>query len=129
VARILIIEDHLKDLRIAEETACDAGYSDIAMRTDVPAATRYLETAADGGVPDVILLDLDLGAQSGYEMLRIRYETAHLGTIPIVVWTHLGEENCEVCALFNITGYVSKWEGATALREMLAKLRTDLDIK
>jgi CheY-like chemotaxis protein len=58
VARILIIEDHLKDFRIADETARDVDFSDIEMLTDVNAATRYLETAADGGLPDVILLDL-----------------------------------------------------------------------
>jgi hypothetical protein len=38
------------------------------------------------------------------------------------IWTQLGHDNYEVCALFNINGYVSKWEGHAALREVLVKL-------
>jgi CheY-like chemotaxis protein len=85
VARILIVEDHLKDFRIAEETARGVGFSEIELRGDIN-TRRYLETAAESGLPDAILLDLDLGMDSGYEMLRIRYETPQLRSIPVVVF-------------------------------------------
>lgn len=127
VARICIVEDQLKDLRVAEETARAAGFSDIEARPDIHSAIHYLETAGEQALPDLILLDLELGVESGYEILRIRYATPQLRKIPVVVWTHLGEENCEVCALFNVSGFVSKWEGVTALREVLAQLLSDFN--
>jgi hypothetical protein len=43
----------------------------------------------------------------------------------VVIWTQLGHDNYEVCALFNINGYLSKWEGPAALREVLVKLLSE----
>ena len=101
------------------------GFSHVESRATVDSARTFLEQALDKHqpLPDLIMLDLDLGMESGYEILRIRYADLRLSAIPIVVWTHLGEENCEVCALFNVDGYVSKWEGPTVLRDVLAKIR------
>jgi hypothetical protein len=55
----------------------------------------------------------------------IRYSSSPLARIPVVIWTQLGHDNCEVCELFNIDGYVSKWEGPAALREVLVKLLSE----
>ena len=49
----------------------------------------------------------------------IRHDSPRLARIPVVIWTQLGHDNSEVCALFNINGYVRKWEGPAALREVL----------
>ena len=43
----------------------------------------------------------------------------------MVIWTQLGLDNYEVCALLNINGYVSKWEGLAALREVQVKLLSE----
>ncbi len=127
MARILIVEDHMKDVSVAEQTARSAGFSDIEARADIRSAKSYLERAlgAEGSLPDLILLDLDLGQESGYEILRIRYDSPDLARIPVVIWTQLGHDNYEVCALFNINGYVSKWEGPAALRKVLVKLLSE----
>ena len=45
----IIVEDHLKDFRIAEETARGVGFSEIELRPDINTARRYLETAAESG--------------------------------------------------------------------------------
>jgi len=123
VSRILIVEDQMKDLSIAKQTARSAGFSDIEAKADIHSAKGYLEKAlgAEESLPDLILLDLDLGHESGYELLRIRYDSSHLARIPVVIWTQLGHDNSEVCALFNINGYVSKWEGPAALCEVLVR--------
>jgi CheY-like chemotaxis protein len=127
VPRILIVEDQMKDRTVAEQTARSAGFSDIEAKADIHSAKRYLEKAlgTEGSIPDLILLDLDLGHESGYEVLRIRYSNPHLARIPVVIWTQLGHDNSEVCALFNIDGYVSKWEGPAALREVLVRLLSE----
>lgn len=127
VPRILIVEDQLKDRSLAQQTARSAGFTDIEAKADIHSAKCYLENAlgAEEALPDLILLDLDLGHESGYELLRIRYDSPRLARIPLVIWTHLGHDNSEVCALFNINGYVSKWEGPAVLREVLARLLSE----
>jgi hypothetical protein len=40
----------------------------------------------------------------------------------LIVWTLLGEEQREICDLFKVNGYVSKWEGIVPLREALSRL-------
>ena len=73
-------------------------------------------------LPDVIVLDLDLGYESGYEVLRHWHSTPELKKIPMIVWTILGEEQGQICRLFNVNHYLSKWEGGAALQEALNSL-------
>ena len=85
----------------------------------------YLEKGlrAEQPLPHIIVLDLDLGYESGYELLRYWHSTPELKCIPLIVWTILGEEQKEICSLFKVSDYVSKWEGAAAFREALKKLQ------
>jgi CheY-like chemotaxis protein len=122
--RILVIEDQPSDLQIALQTARAAGVEEVEARTSIQAAMSYLEKALNGEfpLPDAIVLDLDLGYESGYELLRYWHSTPGLKRIPLMVWTILGEEQREICNLFKVSDYVSKWEGAAAFREALRKL-------
>src|SRR5579862_5272387 len=128
VSRILIVEDQRNDLHAAEQAVRSAGFSDVEARTDIHSAKGYLEKALGGeeALPDLILLDLDLGQESGYEVVRIRFDSPRLARIPVVIWTNLGPDNYEICALFNINGYVSKWEGPAALREVLIRFLSEI---
>ncbi len=124
MTRILVVEDQPNDLYIASQTARSAGIQDVEARTTAQAAMSYLEKGLrdELPLPDGIVLDLDLGYESGYELLRYWHSTPELNHIPLLVWTILGEEQREICNLFKVTDYVSKWEGATALREALKKM-------
>jgi hypothetical protein len=64
---------------------------------------------------------LDLGLDSGFELLRKWHSTPRLAAIPILIWSVL-DEHRELCELFKITSYVSKWEGMEAFREKLQQL-------
>jgi len=123
--RILVIEDQLSDLQIASQTARSAGVEEVDARTSIQTAMAYLEKGLTGEspLPDAIVLDLDLGYESGYELLRYWHSTPELKRIPLLVWTILGEEQREICNLFKVSDYVSKWEGAGAFREALRKLQ------
>jgi hypothetical protein len=57
---------------LARQTARSAGFSEIEAGADIHSAKRSLEEAlgAEGSLPDLILLDLDLGQESGYEILH-----------------------------------------------------------
>ncbi len=121
---LLIVEDQPSDLQVAAEAARSVGITNIEARTSYNAARTYLEKGIRGDVPlpDGIVLDLDLGYESGYELLRFWHSTPAISKIPIIIWTLLGEEQREICKLFNVSVYISKWEGVAPFREALLKI-------
>jgi CheY-like chemotaxis protein len=122
---LLVIENELKDIRIAEEAAKSVGFDEVQAKVTIPAARQFLENGLEqeDALPDGILLDLDLGYDSGYELLRYWHATPRLRSIPVLVWSILGEENAEICKLFKVSSFVGKWEGPAAIQEALAGLR------
>jgi CheY-like chemotaxis protein len=92
--------------------------------SSVHAARNYLEGCLKGErpLPDGIVLDLDLGYESGYELLRYWHSTPPLSSVPVIVWSILGEDQREMCRLFKVDRFVAKWEGEEAFREALSDL-------
>jgi nitrous oxide reductase accessory protein NosL len=43
----------------------------------------------------------------------------------MIVWTMLGEEQRNICNLFKVDSYVSKWEGPSAFQDALNGLRSE----
>jgi CheY-like chemotaxis protein len=120
----LIVEDEAKDLRIASNVAHSLGITDVEARSTSSSARAYLEKALDGSgpLPDGIVLDLNLGYESGYEVLRFWHSTPELKKIPLIVWSVLGDDQREMCSLFKVDHFVAKWEGEEAFRKALASL-------
>jgi CheY-like chemotaxis protein len=123
--RLLVIEDQPSDMKIAVDTARTMGIPIVESRSTLRSAQDYLEKGLQEEIPlpDGIVLDLDLGHESGFELLRYWHSTPRLRDIPLLVWSILGQEQKEICALFKVNGFVSKWEGAAAFREALEKLQ------
>jgi CheY-like chemotaxis protein len=121
MVHILIVEDEPTDLRIAADIAQGLGY-EVDARTSSSAAKLYLEKANEGKcpVPGLILLDLDLGYESGHELLRFWHSNPKLSETRMIVWTKMAKEQQEVCRLFNVNAVVPKWEGPAALKRELA---------
>jgi CheY-like chemotaxis protein len=124
---LLVVEDQPSDLKIAAEAARLAGVSEVHSQTTLRGAREFLEKGLRGDVPlpDGIVLDLDLGYESGFELLRFWHSTPRLNSIPVLVWTILGQEQREICGLFKVNQFVSKWEGMEVLREALKKMQTE----
>ncbi len=119
---LLIVEDQPSDIRLAADLTRSLGITDVQARSSASAAKLYLETALEGefALPDVILLDLDLGYESGFELLRFWHSTPELcGATRMIVWTALGEEQQEICRLFKVNAVVSKAEGVFALKKVI----------
>lgn len=122
--RLLIVEDQQEDMQRAAKAAEAVGFSQVDARTSVQAARGYLDSglAGRGPLPDCIILDLDLGYESGYELLRYWHSTPRLSEIPVIVWSVLGEDQREMCRMFKVTRFVAKWEGMKAFQDALNDL-------
>jgi CheY-like chemotaxis protein len=119
----LLVDDEPADLKRAREAAESLGIEDIQARTTVRAAHQHLEKALAGEVPlpDAIVVDLDFGHDSGFELLRFWHSTPELKKIPVLVWSVV-EEQKQICELFRVNCFISKGQGAAAFREALAQL-------
>ena len=121
---LLVIEDEPKDMRNAADSARLVGFSEVEGRNSPQAARIYLEDRLASGtqLPDGILLDLDFGYDSGYELLRFWHSTPKLREIPLIVWSILGEEQRQMCELFKVKKFVGKWESSDVLRDALKSI-------
>lgn len=124
MTHLLIVDDDLKDLRLAYDVARSVGFSDIEGRTNCEQTRQFLDAALLGKclMPDAIVIDLILGQESGYELLRYCYSNPSLASIPVIVWTNMGEEQRGLCSLFKVRNFVSK-DDDTVLRDALQELR------
>jgi len=122
--QVLIVEDQPNDLRIAIAAAQDSGFAAVEARSSASAARDYLEKALEGklSLPDAIVLDLDLGYESGFEILRFWHSNPQLSKIPMLVWTILGDQYREICNMFRVTAYLDKGADGSALREALGSV-------
>ncbi|HVT99372.1 MAG TPA: response regulator [Acidobacteriaceae bacterium] len=123
--QVLIVEDQPSDLRVATTAAQESGFADIEARSSIAAARDFLQKALDEGrsLPDAIVLDLDLGYESGFELLRYWHSNPQLSKVSVVVWTILGNQYREICEMFKVTAYLDKGAGGAALRNTLAGLK------
>jgi DNA-binding response OmpR family regulator len=122
---VLVVDRNPKDLSLAANTVNSAGFTAIEVRDSYESARCWLEGRLEAHLPlpHVIVLDLDLGLDSGYDLLRFWYFTPALSNAHVIVWTDLPEENRKICELFNVHFYIPKWEGTAALRKALQMLR------
>lgn len=121
--RLLVVEDQPQEIKVAANAARSVGIAEVEARTTSRGAHDYLESGLKGEtqLPDGIILDLDLGYESGFELLRYWHSTPRLSSIPLMVWSILGDHR-EMCELFKIHSFVGKWEGEEALCNALDSL-------
>jgi CheY-like chemotaxis protein len=126
IQSLLLVENEAKDIQFATKIAHAAGIPSVEVKSTLRGAMERLEKALSGGdpLPEAIVLDLDLGYDSGYELMRFWHNTPRLSQVPLIVWSILGDEQREMCNLFKVNRYVGKWEGAAAFQEALEKLET-----
>jgi len=124
LSSVLIVEDQPADLHIAVDVVQSLGYSQIEARQTTSAAQTYLEAAMEKRetLPDLIILDLDLGYESGHELLRFWHKNRNLLPVRVVVWTKLGHEQQNICKLFDVDAVVPKDLGADALSAAIKPL-------
>ncbi len=121
--RLLLVEDEPKDAMSAAAIAESLGIESVEACKTVRRAMLSLEKGMSGEMPlpDGIILDLDLGMESGYELLRYWRGHPALSHIPVMIWSVV-EEQREICEMFHVNAFVSKWQGPGVFRQTLAEL-------
>ena len=121
---LLLVEDTPADLRKAWDIAQSAGFTECEVSTYASNALMYLEKAFEGKapLPDAMLIDLNLGTESGFELLRFWHGNSKLKRIPIVVWSVMDGSEREICRLFGVYRFVSKHDSPAVLREALVSI-------
>jgi len=122
--RVLLIEHNPADIHQATAILQKMGIKDVHVITSALLAIEYLRDIAEKrqAVPDVVLLDLDFGKESGFEVLRFWKSTPELKGIHVIVWTVMGELEKKISDLFGVHHVVSKYEGPTELQRILQPL-------
>lgn len=120
MAKAVVIDDSLSDLRKATEVLRNVGVNEVEHILTVPKACLYLQEIVDGrrAAPDLIILDLQFPLESGFEVLRFRRSNRNVSAIPVVVWTVMGPTEQELCCFFGAV-VVPKHEGPKGLEGAL----------
>jgi CheY-like chemotaxis protein len=114
VLRCLIVDDSLRFLDAARGLLEREGVAVVGVATS---GAEALQRVADLR-PDVTLVDIDLGGQSGFEVVRrLNYE-AH--TCAILISTHAEEDYADLIAASPALGFLAKTTlSAGAIRDLL----------
>jgi CheY-like chemotaxis protein len=116
--KAVILEDAVKDIRTATRILSQVGITNPTIFNDVPKAMMYLEdvVAGEKPCPNLMVVDLSFGVDSGFEALRFYKSNKKLSTeCKVIVWTAMGERQQELCRLLGASHVVSKEDGENAL--------------
>jgi len=114
--RILLVDDDVELVDILGDALRRAGYS-VASADDLRSAMLEIQTAP----PDLVVLDLNLGVESGFDLLR---ELRRTHSVPVLLLTGRTAEEDRVLGLdLGADDYVTKPFG---YRELLARIRARL---
>jgi CheY-like chemotaxis protein len=120
---VVVIEDSPSDLRTATQVLRSIGIQKVTTFSRIPEAMLYLEDIAAGlqGCPDLILLDLNLGNDSGFEVLRFYKSTTSIQKCQILVWSASGAIEKELCIHFGVE-CIAKGDGQPVLANAIWSL-------
>jgi CheY-like chemotaxis protein len=115
--RCLIVDDSLRFLQAARGLLEREGVSVVGVAVSGAEALRQARTLR----PDVLLLDIDLGGESGFELAqRLAREPGLGGPRVILISTHAEQDFAELIAASPAVGFLSKSElSASAIGELL----------
>jgi CheY-like chemotaxis protein len=121
----LLIEDSPSDMMKAKKLLEAHGVSDIQAFSRADLALLHLQQVMEGRrpVPGLIILDLEMGMESGFEVLRFLKSHPQLSSIRVVVWTQMGHVEQELCRHFGVE-VVQKTAARTELRSVLRTATT-----
>lgn len=122
---VLLVEDKTSDSDRCRAVLHQMGYDGVQLITNLQLALEYLDDVLEKLTypPDAIVLDLGLGYDSGYDILRKCNANPKLQRVPILVWTKQADEHSEAfSAYLGAKDYLVKTRDLMSLRKALARL-------
>jgi DNA-binding NarL/FixJ family response regulator len=103
--RCLIVDDNTGFLTAARELLNRQGVNVVGLASTASEALRRAHELR----PDVALVDIDLGAESGFDVVRLLAGTPHLEPLPVVlISTYAEKDFADLIAASPAVGFVSK---------------------
>ena len=122
---ILLIEDEPSASTVCATVLHEMGYDGVQLITQVQAAEQHLDDIVSHltGPPAAIVLDLGLGYDSGFSVLRKCHSEPRLNKVPILVWTKRTDRQTESFSeQLGANDFLVKSADQQALRESLKRL-------
>jgi two-component system, cell cycle response regulator DivK len=120
VARILVVEDNDKNLKLVRDVLLYAGYEVVEARTGEQGVALAEQT-----LPDLVLMDLQLPGIDGTEALRRLRENPATCDVPVVAVTaYAMKEDRERTRSAGFDGYVTKPLSVRSLPEQVRSYLT-----
>lgn len=122
---ILLVEDETSDSDRCRRVLHEMGYDGVQLITHLVLALEYLDDVVDNltHAPDAIVLDLGLGYDSGFDVLRKCNAHPKLQHVPILVWTKRDDENTEAFSIYlGAKDFLVKSPDLATLRAALERL-------
>lgn len=121
---VLLVEDSLADVCLAEEALVDIGLNaNLHVVNDGDQAVAYLTRQGryeNARVPDIVLLDLNMPRMNGHEVLCRLRKVPHLNDIPVIVLTATDRlEDIERAHQFGMNYYMRKPIDARQLEPLM----------
>jgi CheY-like chemotaxis protein len=107
---ILYIDDDSDDCLFLRSSLEDAGKAtNLICATDGEEAVAYLNAVSATGLPDLIVLDLNMPRWDGKQTLSYLKSQPHLASIPVVIFsTSENKIDKETCAKIGAASYITK---------------------
>jgi len=122
---ILLIEDEASAAGICAAALHQLGHDGVQLITQLLAAEQHLADIVSNltEAPFAIVLDLGLGVDSGFSVLRICHAEPKLQKVPILVWTKHSDELSEKFSNYlGAKDFLVKSSDEKELREALKRL-------
>ena len=122
---ILLIEDHSTDSDTCTRALHDLGYDGVQLITHLTEAEYHLDDIISKLTkpPAAIVLDLGLGADSGFTLLRKCHAEPGLQRVPILVWTkHTDDLSKTFSEYLGAEDFLVKSDDEQELRQALTRL-------
>src|SRR6187402_104913 len=110
IARILVVDDDIEDHLILREYFTEAGLEkNVSFKENGEEAIAYLKSLPAKGLPQLIVLDLNMPLMNGMETLAILKDHSELKEIAVVIYsTSSSETEREKCLAMGATDYFVK---------------------
>jgi CheY-like chemotaxis protein len=110
ISKILYVDDDSDDCIFLSESLAESGSkADLVCASDAEEAIKYLHSDDNGGLPSLIILDLNMPKWDGRRTLNYLKSTPDFSNIPVVILsTSENQLDKDVCAKLGAASYFQK---------------------